>query len=290
MKEKRGILLLMLSAITSLIVQAQETDSVLYQRDSVVELNLDPTTNFFQNGEKASAPGKIVVITKTGKPQTLNNLLITIGLNSGKWADGSAANELIDYTFADLDNDNKKELVISNFTGGAHCCDEIYIYKNIAPNKYQYVVKMVGGNTIITKQRKFEFSFDESFGYFFTCYACGYIDTTETAPIALRSILLQYNKGKISIVPGDKKLRNTINDNLGKLGELPFGKLEDELAMDDGFRKEVAMNLVVFYYSFGKNMMETQKLFSKYYKYPDANKVWTAFTKSLLYIKKDNDF
>jgi len=81
-----------------------------------------------------------------------------------------------------------------------------------------------------------------------------------------------------------------INDNLGKLGELPFGKLDDELAMDDGLRKEVAMNLAVFYYSFGRNLSETQKLFDKYYRYPDAKKVWAAFTKSLLYIRKDNDF
>ena len=94
----------------------------------------------------------------------------------------------------------------------------------------------------------------------------------------------------MSVIPGDKKLRNTINDNLGKLSELPFGKLDDQLAMDEGFRKEVAMNLAVFYYSFGRNMPETQKLFSKYYKYPDAKMVWTAFTKSLLFIKKDNDF
>jgi hypothetical protein len=149
---------------------------------------------------------------------------------------------------------------------------------------------MFGGHTIVTPKREFEFSFDESFGYFFTCYACGYADTSDAAPIPLRSITLRYNKGKITIVPGDKELRNTINDNLGKLGELPFGKLDDELAMDEGLRKEVAMNLAVFYYSFGRNMLETQKLFNKYYRYPDAAKVWTAFSKSLLYIKKDNDF
>ncbi len=102
--------------------------------------------------------------------------------------------------------------------------------------------------------------------------------------IALASIPFFF-KGKIQ-----EMVLKTINDNLGKLGELPFGKLDDELAMDEGFRKEVAMNLAVFYYSFGKNMAETQKLFNKYYKYPDAKKVWTAFSKSLLYIKKDNDF
>ncbi len=270
------------------VAQAQE-DTVFYQRDSVIETG-DPTTHFFKTGEKTTDAGKISVTLKSGKVLTLAALLKAVNLNTGKWVAGDKENEFIDYTFADLDNDNKKELVISNFTGGAHCCDEIYIYKNIAPNKFQYVVKMFGGHTIITPKREFEFSFDESFGYFFTCYACGYADTSDAAPIPLRSITLRYNKGKISIVPGDKELSNTITDNLGKLGELPFGKLDDELAMDDGLRKEVAMNLAVFYYSFGRNLPETQKLFNKYYRYPDATKVWAAFTKSLLYIKKDNDF
>ncbi|MDZ4806690.1 MAG: hypothetical protein SGI96_00305 [Bacteroidota bacterium] len=289
MSLQKRILPVICFLLISSLVQAQE-DSVLFQRDSVIELYTDPTTNFFKTGEKASIPVKIFVITKTGKTLALTNLLKGIDLNTGKWVSGSGTKTFIDYTFADLDNDSNKELVISNFTGGAHCCDEIYIYKNIAPNKFQYVVKMFGGHTIITPKREFEFSFDESFGYFFTCYACGYADTTDAAPIPLRSITLRYNKGKISIVPGDKELSNTINDNLGKLGELPFGKLDDELAMDDGLRKEVAMNLAVFYYSFGRSMPETQKLFKKYYRYPDATKVWTAFTKSLLYIKKDNDF
>ena len=262
--------------LTFSMVQAQE-DTVLYQRDSVIEAE-DPTIHFFQTGEKIANPVKTLLVTKTNKTISLSSLL--------------KAKEMTypEHTLADLDNDGKKELVISNFTGGAHCCDEIYIYKNIAPNKFQYVVKMFGGHTIITPKREFEFSFDESFGYFFTCYACGYDDTSDAAPIPLRSITLRYSNGKITIVPGDKELRNTINDNLGKLGELPFGKLDNELAMDEGLRKEVAMNLAVFYYSFGRNMTETQKLFNKYYRYPDAAKVWTAFSKSLLYIKKANDF
>jgi len=275
--------------IFSYVSNAQD-DTVLFQQDSAIELNTDPTTNFFQNGEKTKSPDKILVTIKSGKTLSLARLLEAIDLNTGKWVAGNDRNELVDYTFADLNNDNKKELVISNFTGGAHCCDEIYIYKNTAPNKYQYAAKMFGGHTVITPKREFEFSFDESFGYFFTCYACGYADTSDTGPIPLRRITLRYNKEKLTVVPGDKELKNTINDNLEKLGLLPFGKLDDELAMDEGHRKEVAMNLAVFYYSFGRNLPETQKLFNKYYRYPDAVKVWAAFTKSLLYIKKDNDF
>lgn len=278
MKGAKVIFLLIMSVVSCQVLKAQETDSVLYQRDSVIELNDDPTTSFFQSGEKPANPSKVLLVTKAQKTISLSALLKTERM------------AYPDYTLADLDNDGKKELVIFNFTGGAHCCDEVYIYKNIAPNKYQHVVKMFGGHTVITKQRQFEFSFDESFGYFFTCYACGYADTSDGGPIPLRSISLRYVKGKATIVPGDKELRNTINDNLGKLSELPFGKLENELAMDEGFRKEVAMNLAVFYYSFGRNIGETQKLFNKYYKYPDAKKVWTAFNKTLLFIKKDSDF
>jgi hypothetical protein len=85
-------------------------------------------------------------------------------------------------------------------------------------------------------------------------------------------------------------LRSIINDNLGKLGEQPYEKPDDELAMDKGLRKTIAMNLAVFYYSFGRSLPETQKLFNKYYKHPDAKKIWAAFTKNLLNIKKDSDF
>jgi len=272
----KGIALIFLLQTGFVSVQAQD-DSVQYQPDMLLQED-DPTTHFFNAGEKLPNASKVLLVTKAKRTITLTAFL--------KSADMSYA----DHTLADLDNDGKKELVISNFTGGAHCCDEIYIFRPVAPGKFQYVVKLFGGHTVITKKREFEFSFDESFGYFFTCYACDYADTGDAAPIPLRRITLRYNRGKLAVVPGDKKLLGLINDNLGKLGNLPFGKLEDELAMDEGLRKEVAMNLAVYYFSFGRNLQATQHLFNKYYRYPDAKQVWTAFTKSLLYLKTDNDF
>ena len=277
------ILLILAMAFSCSESGAQVTDSVfvMYQKDSAVIPETDPTVAFFQNNERltAAAVKKITVVTKSKKVTTLSSFL-----------KGQSMMDYPDAVLADLDNDGKKEFLIYNFTGGAHCCDEIYIFRNIAPNRYQHVVKMFGGHTIITAENEFEFSFDESFGYFFTCYACGYEDTSDAALIPLRRISLKYNKGKFSVVPGDTELRSIINDNLGKLGELPFEKLEDDVEMDNGLRKEIAMNLAVFYYSFGRNLTTTRELFNKYYKYPDAKKVWTAFTKNLLYIKKDNDF
>ncbi len=268
-------------AIPFFLIQATaaaQTDSVMYQRDSAIIPTEDPTILFFQQGEKAKDPAKLILVTKAGKSLSLANFL--------KKEDMMYADHVID----DIDNDGKKELLINNFTGGAHCCDEIYIFRNIGANKYQQAAKLFAGHTMITDKKEFIYTFYEQFGYFFTCYACGYADTTDEAPIDLRTVTLKYNKGKLQVLPGDPELRSIINDNLGKLSEQPYEKLDDELAQDNGLRKEFAMNLAVFYFSYGKNLVETQKLFNKYYKFPDAKKVWTEFVKQLQGLRKDSDF
>ncbi len=253
-----------------------QQDSVKLWKDRVIVPESDPTVLFFQQNEKVASAATTRLVTKANKTVSLSAFLDSAGI-------------FANHVLADLDKDGKKELLISNYTGGAHCCDEIYVFKNIAPNKYQYVVKFFAGYTMITGN-EFVYNFHEHFGYFFTCYACVYTDTTDAAPIDLHNILLIYNKGKVAVIPGDKDLRSSINDNLGKLSEQPYEKLEDEMAQDNGLRKAFAINVAVFYYSFGRNIPETQKLFTKYYKYPDANKVWAAFVKQLQSIRKESDF
>jgi hypothetical protein len=257
-------------------VQAQN-DSMLYQRDSVIEPEADPMVLFFQQNEKVASPAAVKLVTKAGKIVSLRSFLATTGIYA-------------DHVLADMDKDGKKELLISNYTGGAHCCDEMYIFKNIAPNRFQHVVKFFAGNTTITRNNEFVYNFYEPFGYFFTCYACSYTDSSDEGPIDIHDIVLNYNKGKIVVVPGNMELRSIIVDNLGKLCEQPYENLADDMAQDNGLRKAVAINLAIFYYSFGRNILETQKLFNRFYKYPDAKKVWTAFTRELQIIKKDSDF
>jgi hypothetical protein len=278
MKRTGKIILAALTFFSFSQLNAQETDSVMYQRDSAIDISADPTTNFFQLGERVKAPDKIILITKARKTIKLSSFLKTEEMTYS------------DHTLADMDKDGKKELLISNFTGGAHCCDEIYIFKNIGVNKYQYAAKLFGGHTAINPDKTFSYGFGEQFGYFFTCYACGYSDTTDQAPIEVWEITLKYSKGKLIVVPGDRELRSIIHDNLAKLGEQPYEKLEDDIAQDNGLRKAFAMNLAVFHYSFGKNLIETQKLFNKYYKYPDAKKVWTAFVGQVQYVRTHSDF
>jgi hypothetical protein len=254
----------------------------LHAVDSVIELE-DCYDHFFQQSERVVLPVKIMLVKKNGKTVSLKSFLNINDKDNFPIVQPQ-------YGLADLDNDGKKELVIYNFTGGAHCCDEFYFYKNIAPNKYQHAAKTFAGNVCITNKNKFTFSFYEQFGYFFTCYACEYEDTSDTAPQPVHSILLKYFKGKLRVVPGDKELRSVIIDNLGKLGEQPYQKLQDEIDQDKGVRKELALNLAVFYYSFGEKWIETKKLFDKYYRFPDAKKVWAAFVQILNEIRKENDF
>ena len=235
--------------------------------------------HFFIRAEKISSPEKTMLLTKNGKTVSLASVLKS-----------DETNEESQHGIADLDKDGKKELVIYHFTGGAHCCDEFSVYKNISPGKYQFAAKTFAGNVCINEENEFIFDFYEHFGYFFTCYACSYQNELELSLQEVTHVALKYNRGKLSVVPGDKELKSAINDNLGKLKEQPYQKLEGGIDQDDGLRKEFALNLVVYYYSFGKNLLGTKKLFDKYYQFPDAKKVWTEFLRILNEIKKENDF
>ena len=254
----------------------------LHAVDSVINQE-DCYDKFFQQSEKISSPDKTMLVKKNGKTVSLTAFLKT------NPPDILIANQS-QFGLADLDNDGKKELVIYNYTGGAHCCDEFYIFKNIALNKYQYAAKTFAGDVCIMDKNEFTYNFYQQFGYFFTCFACEYQDTSDVAPGPLRNIVLKYSKGRLMVIPGDKELRSMINDNLGKLKEQPYEKLSQDYDQDNGLRKEFAFNLAVYYYSFGKNLIETKKLFDKYYKFPDAKKVWSEFVLILAQIKKDNDF
>jgi hypothetical protein len=257
--------------------QITEDTTVHYQRDSVIEVEADCITSFFQRTEWVD-PVKINLITRDGKTVSMARFL------------GKAEGSFAQFGLIDMDSDGKKELVISNYTGGAHCCDEFYFFIRVASNKYKFSAKLFAGNTCALENNDLLFDFYEQFGYFFTCYACEFEDSTDTGPDKLHHITLRYKKGKLVIVPPDAELKSLINDNLAKLGEQPYEKLVDEIAQDNGLRKEFAINLAVYYFSFGKNIAATQALFNKYYKYPDGKKVWASFVKNLNYVKRDNTF
>mgnify|MGYP001770926648 CR=1 FL=1 len=268
--------LLFVFAFFSIAVCWAQNDS-LANKDSMI--SEDDWLQFFEKNEKLLKPEKVIVITKEKKTVTLQSLL----------KKEEFAPEAL-YTLADLDGDGKKELVVWSFTGGAHCCDVLSFYKNIAASKYQYAGRTFAGNSRINDSSEISYNFYEMFGYFFTCYACAYTDTTDVAPIPVQSVLLKYKKGRLMLLPPDNELRSVIHDNLAKLSEQPYKTLPDAYSQDDGWRKEFALNLAVYFYSFGKNLAETQKLFNRYYRFPDTKKVWAEFVKTLNYVRRQNDF
>jgi hypothetical protein len=239
----------------------------------------DPMDSFFKRTDSIAHPGAIQLVLKNNKTETLKKFI----------QDLETEPEWIQSGLYDLDDDHTKELIINNFTGGAHCCDEYYFFKNIAPNKYQFAAKTFAGNVVINDSDQVIYDFYEQFGYFFTCYACAYEDSTGLLqPVS--DIVLKYKNGKLRVVPGDQDLRSQLKDNIAQLGEQPYLSLNGDDDFDNGLRKELAINLAVYYYSFGKNLPETKALFDKNYKHPDAAKVWTAFVRQLSAIKGDNDF
>jgi hypothetical protein len=60
--------------------------------------------------------------------------------------------------------------------------------------------------------------------------------------------------------------------------------------MDNGWRKEFAMNLAVWHYNHGKDWDGTKKLFDQYYVFEDADKVWNEFYHTLKESEKENSF
>ncbi|HYC40345.1 MAG TPA: hypothetical protein VEB63_07630 [Chitinophagaceae bacterium] len=278
-----GIFLLFFS--TSVV--SQDTSfhrKVTVFKDTTVVVDDDTTwtetycmDDFFETNEKVTNPARTYLVTKSKKTISLKTFLNTLAMAP-------------DHMLKDLDGDGKKELVISHFTGGMHCCDEVFVYRPVAPNKYQYVFKTFAGNACMTEDGTLAFDFYESYGYFFTCYACAYADTSEPAPIAVTSIRLRYHKGKVQVVPSDPELRSRIRDNLAKLSEKPYQPLREDFDQDDGLRKAFALNLAVYHYTFGRNLATTKKLFDQFYKFPDAKVVWGEFVRLLNWIRSKNDF
>jgi hypothetical protein len=268
--------------LTTLIGFASFIHARAQDEKQVIDPGGDCIDKFFSRTRKLPAPEKVMLIQKNGK---------TIGLQD--FLKSQSVSELgieARYGLLDLDRDGRKEMIIYDYTGGAHCCDEIYVFANSSLNQYRYMAKMFAGDVCINDSNQFVYSFHQEFGYFFTCFACYYEDSTDAGPIPMDHITLRYSKGKLLVVPPDKELRSKINDNLGKLGEEPYVKLADEADQDNGLRKAFAMNLAVAYFSFGKNLPATKALFNKYYKHPDAGKVWTAFVKQLQRLAMDNSF
>lgn len=192
------------------------------------------------------------------------------------------------YGKKDLDGDGTEELIVFNNTGGAHCCDEYYIFTQKTKNEFEFKAHLMGGETCIdATNNTFAYSFGETFGYFFTCYACEFEDSSG-AFHSKREIQLKYASGKLQVIPYGSEDEKQIRVNLQILQDHGFEKVEG--LMDSGWRKEFAMNLAVWHFNHNKDWKQTKQLFDQYYHFRDAAKVWKEFHNTLQEFGKENTF
>ena len=261
----------------------QKTTGVKNDKTQIVDtVEENCTTAFFNSGEKENN-SQNVFVEVDGRKSTLAAFIDTVTAGDDR------LKEFVSTGLFDLDGDGKKELVMNGYTGGAHCCDIFHFFENIEPNTYRHVGSTFAGDVCPVKGNTFNFYFFQSLGYFFTCYACGY-STDEYTPIGDKAFFsFKYDKGKLVIIPGNAKQKEYLIANLKQLSKQPYKKIEDD-GMDDGLRKEYALTIATYYFSFGKDMGDTKMLFDKYYTFPDATKVWNELASNLQYIADNNDF
>lgn len=231
---------------------------------------------FFAKGSRVKNPAAVTVLAGN-KEQKLTAFLK---------ANYIARDEKM--ALIDVDRNGSKELVLHNFTGGAHCCDEWYFFTATAPNKYTLSAKLFAGNVCV-QDSLFVFDLHESFGYFFTCFACGLEKEVKagrpTGLSAVNSVNLRYRNGKMEAVPGTETLRQAVAKNLQLIKKLGWDGGVKEGEFDDGRRKETALNLAAFYFSFGQNLPATKSLFAAHYPWKDADRVWKDFVSGLNHLK-----
>lgn len=192
------------------------------------------------------------------------------------------------YGLKSIDADTIPELIVYNYTGGAHCCDELYVFGK-EKDSYAFRAKLYGGFICIDPVTNIiTYSLNETLGYFFSCYACGFSDSTKGFQ-TIREIELAYKGGKFEVKPYAPATEKQVLHNLAVLKEHGFEEIVEGL-MDSGWRKEFAMNFAVWHYNHGQNWNETKKLFDKYYTFKDAARIWKEFYSTLEDAKKENTF
>ncbi len=191
------------------------------------------------------------------------------------------------YGKKDLDDDGIMELVIYNYTGGAHCCDEFFIFRQKNPADFAFQAHIIGRACIDADNNTFTFSFRETLGYFFSCYACAFADSTqEITP--MHEIRLKYVNGNLVVVKYTPAIEQQNLVNLAILQKHGYEAVEG--IMDSGWRKEFAINFAVWHYNHGKDWPSTRELFRKYYTYKDSVVVWNEFHITLKEAETENTF
>jgi hypothetical protein len=190
--------------------------------------------------------------------------------------------------FKDLDGDGKKELILLNYTGGMHCCDEIYIYEQITANRYQQRVKLFAGNTCVSKDNIFSYGLYEQLGYFYSCYACLYEDSAKGL-LAPPPLTFKYNAGKLVLTNDTASMNRIVIKNVTFLAALTLNPMKEDWE-ETGVRKMYALQIATWYFINGRDEQKTKRLFNQFYQATDRKKVWEELLEHIKTIETESTF
>lgn len=233
--------------------------------------------NFFKELPRFNDSSSAYLVWNTGKRKSLTQFF-----------KDEFMSPVSQYGKKDIDGDGVAELIIFNYTGGAHCCDEYYIFHQNDEHNFEYKAHIIGGQACMEPATNtITYSFSETLGYFFSCYACGFSDSSGTFK-TMREIQLKYAQSKLSVITYDTSAARQNLINLQVLKKHGYEKIEG--LMDSGWRKEFAINLAIWHYNHNKKWKLTKKIFDKYYAFKDAFTVWKEFHSTLIEAAKENSF
>ena len=209
--------------------------------------------------------------TENGNTSIKTFLKMVTGLGNNFGEDISPYSGLLD-----LDNDGVSELLIGYFTGGGHCCDDLWIGKLIAPHLFENAFTIQGGWIQLDSQKNFIFSPDELLGYFYTCYTC---DGDYKSPYNYNytNAYFRYKNGVPVFVLMNESRKEQIISNLNILSNQSIPELDEEGTDEiggSGFRKNFAKNIFALYFNSEGDKLACKKFFNKYYKGKDSDSVW----------------
>ena len=93
------------------------------------KINLEDKKSFKDLELKAGNIKVLVTYTKQDEPNGENNIFYRIFYGNKQKVKGSVNTYMVGQVFLqDLDNDKNPEVIVSTFSGGAHCCTEFTIY------------------------------------------------------------------------------------------------------------------------------------------------------------------
>jgi hypothetical protein len=171
------------------------------------------------------------------------------------------------YTLADIDSDGTSELLLNVYSGGAHCCSELIVLRQIAPDTFRSVHTFNNQYTVLAGDEVHDYVMPD---YYHTCHACWQRYQRLLDPVARYRL----KDSHFFLAPALENIDTTLFvSELSRLSTIPIPQLKSQYDQDSGERAAYASVLLAYYY-YTYDLNTTKRWFTKYYLASDAEQIW----------------